>query len=455
MKLTCRLMIGLLILGLLTTFAPALAQDIEIIRPERTGKEIILTPPGFAAKSEPIPAENGLYRFTHYLVVACNDDQTGEGGEVSQYLNINNGLIGFFPDNILTMTKGQMPETGEGEMDFWTILPSMTQRMFVKTPEQGKMLVQMTAGDGMQTGKTARFDAWKQGDRFWRTAKVVKRTTLPARLIEGNTKPIPVEIYEANGPEGRMNVWLVDLGLATGQYAPLATNHAVVGMGGIGLLMNHRNKHVYLVFQINDVPNTKGCRLLTLYPKTRQFSGAGYKPMGDFLLDKMAQAKREQQQQQAEQATADNEEEDPQLRALLRQQGEVNAAIQKKVADAAVNAAMLNDMSEITRSQMAMGTNVEDQYRMADIEMKISQRRLEIELDQMREDSDSEAENRRRAIRQKMACGERQRVLWQEHRQSAVKLKKQFAGRETDLDYVQKVGELSTQLYTRMAQICQ
>jgi hypothetical protein len=440
---------------LLTAFTSAQAQNIKIIRPERTGKEIILTPPGFSARSEPIPAENGLYRFTHHLVVVCNNDQTGEGGEVSQYLNINNGMIGFFPDNMLTMTKGQMPETGEGEMDFWTILPSMTQRMFVKTPEQGKMLVQMTAGDGMQTTKTARFDAWKQGDRFWRTAKVIKRTTLPARLIEGNAKPIPVEIYEATGPEGRINVWLVDLGLAAGQYAPLATNHAVVGMGGIGLLMNHRNKHVYLVFQVNDVPNTKGCRLLTLYPEKRQFSGAGYKPMGDFLLDKMAEAKREQQQQQAEQTIADNEEEDPQLRALLRQQGEVNAAIQKKVADAAVNAAMLNDMSEITRSQMAMGTNVEDQYRMADMDLKISQRRLEIELDRMREDSDSEAENRRRAIRQKMDCNGRQRTGWQQHRLDAAKLKKQFAGRETDLDYFQKVSELSTQFYTRLAQICQ
>ncbi|MEZ0607235.1 hypothetical protein ACAW74_01910 [Fibrella sp. WM1] len=437
----------------LTTLPVTQAQRIEIIKPERTGKDIVLTRPTFSARPEAIPAENGLYRFTHYLVVACNDDQSGEGGEVSQYLNINNGLIGFFPDNLLTMTKGQLP-TGDGEIDFWAILPSMTQRMFIKSPERGKMLVQMTAGDGMQTTTTARFDAWNQGDMFWRTAKVIKKTTLPARLIEGNAKPIPVEIYEATGPEGRVNVWLIDLGLATGQYAPLKTNHAAVGMGGIGLLMNHFNKHVYLVFQVNDVPNTKGCRLVTFYPKARQFSGAGYKPFGDLMLDKLADAQREQQKEQAEQLAADDEETDAQLRELRRQARELGAAMQKKVADGATNAAMLNDLSEVNRTTMAMATNVDDQYKMADIELKIARRRLEIELDQMREDSDPEAEKRRRAIREKMRCGEQQRVLWQEHRQNAAKLKKQFEGRETDYDCQEKMGQLSTRFYTRLAQVC-
>lgn len=437
----------------LTALTASHAQNIEIVRPERTGKEIVLTRPAFSARPEAIPAENGLYRFTHHLVVVCNDDQTGEGGEISQYLNINNGLIGFFPDNMLTMTKGQLP-TGEGAMDFWAILPSMTQRMFIKSPEQGKILVQMTAGDGMQTTTTARFDAWNQGDIFWRTAKKIKTTTLPARLIEGNAKPIPVEIYDATGPEGRVNVWLVDLGLATGQYAPLKTNHAVVGMGGIGLLMNHKNKHVYLVFQVNDVPNTKGCRLLTFYPKTRQFSGAGYKPFGDLMLNKMAEAQREQQQTQAEQAVANEEEEDAQLRELMRQGRELGAAMQKKAADRATNAAMLNDLSEVSRNTSAMAANVEEQYKMADIELKISQRRLEIELDRMREDSGPEAEKRRRAIREKMRCGEQQRVLWQEHRQLAAKLKKQFQGRETDYEYMEKLGELSTRFYTRLTLVC-
>ncbi|MBC8151272.1 MAG: hypothetical protein H7Z72_00005, partial [Bacteroidetes bacterium] len=122
----CCLMLGL------TALTASQAQNIEIIRPERTGKDITLTRPTFSARPEAVPAENGLYRFTHYLVVVCNDDQTGEGGEISQYLNINNGLIGFFPDNMLTMTKGQLP-TGEGAMDFWAILPSMTQRMFIKS----------------------------------------------------------------------------------------------------------------------------------------------------------------------------------------------------------------------------------------------------------------------------------------------------------------------------------
>lgn len=430
----------------------ATAQLIEIIKPERTGKDIVLTRPAFAAKSEAVPTENGLYRFTHYLVVTCNDDESGEGGEVSQYLNINNGLIGFFPDNMLTMTKGQLP-TGDVPLDFWAILPSMTQRMFIKSPEQGKMLVQMTAGDGLQTTQTARFDAWNQGDIFWRTAKKIKTTTLPARLIEGNARPIPVEIYEATGPEGRVNVWLIDLGLATGQYAPLKTNHAVVGMGGIGLLMNHVNKHVYLVFQINDVPNTKGCRLVTFYPKARQFSGAGYKPFGDMMLDKMAEAKQAQQNEQAEQPVPDQEE-DAQLRELMRQAHELGAAMQKKAADGATNAAMLNDVSEMSRITASLATNVEDQYKMADIELKIARRRLDIELDQMREDSGPEAEKRRQAIRAKMRCGEQQRVLWQEHRQNAARLKKQFEGREADYDYQEKMGELATRFYTRLTQVC-
>lgn len=438
---------------LLTTLTATLAQRIEIIKPERTGKEITLTRPEFTARPEAVPAENGLYRFTHHLVVVCNDDQSGEAGELSHYLNINNGVIGVFPDNMLTMTKGQLP-SGEGEMDFWAILPSMTQRMFIKSPEHGKLLVQMTAGDGMNSTTTARFDAWNQGDMFWRTAKVIKKTTLPARLIEGNTKPIPVEVYEATGPEGRVHMWLVDLGPATGQYASLKTNHAVVGMGGIGLLMNHFNKHVYLVFQINDVPNTKGCRLVSFYPKARQFSGGGYKPFGDLMLGKMAGAQREQQQQ-PETTAAGEEEEDPQLRALLRQRHELGAAASKKAADGAANAALLNDLSEMTRTTMAMAANVDEQYKMADIDLKIAQRRLEIELDHMREDRGPEADKRRADIRRKMDCVGRQRGLWQQYRLDAAKLKKQFEGRDTDYDFMEKLGEISTRFYTRLTQICQ
>ncbi len=138
----------------------------------------------------------------------------------------------------------------------------------------------------------------------------------------------------------------------------------------------------------------------------------------------------------------------------MRQGRELGAAMQKKVADGATNAAMLNVLNEVSRNTAAMAANVEDQYKMADIELKISQRRLEIELDQMREDSGPEAEKRRRAIREKMRCGEQQRVLWQEHRQRAAKLKKQFLGRETDYEYMEKLGELSTGFYTLLTQVC-
>ena len=240
------------------------SQKIEIIKLDKGFKEIDFTKPKFNAKPDPIPVQNGIYKFTHYLGVVCSDDVTGDRGELYQYLNISNGTVGFFGEDIIKM----MPEANQNEedkMDFWAILPSKNQRMFINSKKNGKMVMQMSAGDGTNTTISARFDAWNESDIFWKNAKKIKTVTLPAHLIEGSKASIALDVYDFMSEEnGRVQVAMKDLGTAEGQYAPLKKIYAAVGMGGIGYVLNPFNNHVYLVFSIGTYVNTKGCRLFSL-----------------------------------------------------------------------------------------------------------------------------------------------------------------------------------------------
>ncbi|MDZ7896912.1 MAG: hypothetical protein U5N85_02630 [Arcicella sp.] len=98
------------------------------------------------------------------------------------------------------------------------------------------------------------------GDIFWTTAKKIKSVPIPKKLIETGKiteGSMTLDVYEYVGDEGKVQIWLKDLGIAEGQYAPLKDNYAVTGLGGAGWIFNRRNNHVYLVFQVNDAANTK------------------------------------------------------------------------------------------------------------------------------------------------------------------------------------------------------
>ena len=71
---------------------------------------------------------------------------------------------------------------------------------------------------------------------------------------------------------------------------------------------------------------------------------------------------------------------DLQLIALYKEKAKIGKDFQTKVMESNANAALLNDASEITRSTAEFGTNPEMIYKMADIELRIKAREIEIEL---------------------------------------------------------------------------
>ncbi len=426
----------------------SLAQKIQIIKPEKGVKEIDLTRPVTPAKVEPIPGQNGLYRFTHRLGVICDTDG-GERGELIQYLNVSNGVTGLFRDDIARIVPEMVNQT-EGNMHFWAILPDHSQRMYVETREHGRLVMQQSVNDphtgAAYTLTAARFDAFNDGQIFWHSAKKVKPVTLPASLLEGAGAPLTFDLYTFNSEEGPVQILLKDLGTATGQWATLGKIHAAVGMGGIGYVHNAGNNHVYLVFSISN--GQSGCRLYSLSAQQKSFSGAGFKPAGDLILDRLAESQKEQAQQQAERQAEISAEEDATLRQLYQKQERVRATMQKKMTDAMANAGLFNDMNELA----SLGPDAETTYQLADIGLQIEQRKLQLELAQLTEAGASYAD--KQPVQRKLSCIPGQRQLWLRYRNEVVALRKRYKKPDTDPDYREKSSRLLLRVNEEVARSC-
>lgn len=442
------------ILAFLASFA-GYCQKIEIIKMGGGFKEIDFSKPKFNLKAEPVPKANETYKMTHLMEVVCDDDATKESGTMVQYINITNGVVGITPE-LLKQWKGVGGESMEslGQLNYWAILPNMTQRMFMNTPETGKTVMEMTAGDGMYTTTMARFDALNLGEIFWRTAKKIKTVTLPKNLFttsaNGTTNSdVSLDVYEYTGDEGKVHIWLKDLGLAEGQYAPLKENYAVTGLGGSGWILNRRNNHVYLVFQVNDAANTKGCRLSALYAKPHSFSGAGFKPLGDMVYKNITEG-HQKNMENFEQNLADElaGEEDAQIKALLKEKAAIAKEIAEKNMQTNANAAMLNDASEFMRGNMALVFDQDLFYKSGDIELRISTRRLQIEL------NETEDPQTRTELNKKINCNTKQRQHLANYRTNAKKLKEQIKGLEP-YEQAEKMGALQQEYIIKAQSICQ
>lgn len=448
MKKTFYLLATLLFLGKVQ------AQDIEIINPAGGFKEIDFSKPSFNLKPDPIPKASGTYSTTHYLVVYCSDG-AGESGMIHQYINMTNGVVGI-PKSLLSKWETGSESVGDTEgLDYWTILPSMNQRMYVNTPDMGKIVMEMTAGDGTQTTTMARFDAYMQGDIFWTSAKKIKTKTFKKGAFvtsANNDAPaITADVYEFNSEDGKVHIYLKDLGEASGQFAPIKSTYAATGMGGMGWVYNKRNNHVYLVLQILRPDNVQyGCRIVEFYPKKHTFSGASYKPMGDIMLDKIKENDSEKNEEINEQLAQELEgEEDTQLKALLKEKAQIEKELQKKTMENMSNAALLNDASEVTRSMYNMAMDGDFLYKTLDIDLRIEARRIQIELSK-----DGISAEERRELNKKLNCNTKQRQLWVNYKDEAKRLKEKVKGLE-QYEKMEKFTALMTKYQEMSMSICQ
>ncbi|MER0437893.1 hypothetical protein [Emticicia sp. W12TSBA100-4] len=446
-KIFC-LLAALLFLGKLQ------AQDIEILDISKGFKEIDFTKPSFNLKPDPIPKEGDTYKTTHYLVVYCSDGE-GESGLIHQYINMTNGVVGIPKELLRQWETGTESMEGVENLHYWAILPSMNQRMYVDTPDMGKIVMGMTAGDGTQTTTMARFDAYMQGEIFWTSAKKIKTKTFPkgAFITSANNEApaVTADVYEFNSEEGKVHIYLKDLGEASGQFAPIKSTFAATGMGGMGWVYNKRNNHVYLVMQILKADNLQyGCRIVEFYPKKHTFSGAGYKPMGDIMLQKVQESHKENNTAIDENLSQELEnEEDAQLKALLKEKAQIEKELQKKTMENMSNAALLNDASEITRSTFEMAMNGDFMYKTLDIDLRIEARKIQIELNREGITADE-----RRELNKKLNCNTKQRQLWANYRDEAKKLKEKVKGLE-QYEQMEKFTALMSDYQQRSLSLCQ
>lgn len=426
------------------------AQDIEFINPKEGFKEIDLTNPTFSVKPDPIPKANEIFKTTHLMISVCSHD--GDGSVIHQYINQTNGVIGT-PKELLKKwhVMDALPFDSK-ELDYWAILPNKTQIYYTNTADNGKIAVEMTTGDGNYTNTMARFDNMMEGEIFWLNAKKTQSIKIPKGQLSTSQKfaseAFMADVYEFPSEEGKMRAIIRDLGEAKGQYAPLKSNYAVVGLSGLGWVYNKRNNHVYLVYDIQNIATKVGCRLAGLIPEKHTFSGAGYKPMGDILMSGIAKSHQENLSEidQTLQENLENET-DLQLIALYKEKAKAERELQTNNMETNTNGAMLNDASEISRGMMEMALNPDIKFKTMDINLRIEARKLEIEL------SDNQDPEQRKWLNKKLNCNRQQQTLWMNYRTDGRKLQESIKGMNVEVR-MEKLGTLLSAYQQRILQAC-
>lgn len=441
-----KLLVFMLYIGIMQSKA----QDIEFINPKEGFKEIDLKNPSFAVKSDPIPKANEVFKTTHLMISVCSHD--GDGSVIHQYINQTNGVVGI-PKELLKkwQVMSELPYDAK-ELDYWAILPNKKQLYYVNTEENGKVVIEMTTGDGNYTNTMAKFDNMMQGEIFWRSAKKTKSIKISKGDLTTSknfeSEGFMADVYEFPSEEGKMRAIIRDLGEAKGQFAPLISNYAAVGLAGLGWIYNKQNNHVYLVYHIQNVATKAGCRLAGLIPEKTTFSGSGYKPMGDILMPNIKESHQENLSE-ISQTLKDNlaNETDPQLIALYKESAKIDRELQTKSMETSANGAMLNDVSEISRGMIENALNPDIKYKTMDISLRIEARRLEIEL------SESQDPEQRKALNKKLNCNRRQQTLWLNYRTDGRKLKENIKGMEIQ-QQMEKLSTLMMDYQQRMLQDC-
>lgn len=217
----------------------------------------------------------------------------------------------------------------------------------------------------------------------------------------------------------------------------------------MGYILNSLNNHVHLIFSITGDGGNTGCRLYALQPKVKTFSGAGYKLVGDIVAPTLEAAKNEKNQNY-EQDLAETlaEEEDVQIRGLLKEKADLQRKMTDKHSDNVIGGAMLNDLNEMNRATLNAVMDVETNYQLNDVELRIQLRRRQIDL------SNEPSPELRTQLNKQINCLTKQRQLWANHCTDALKLKAKIKNLE-QYEQLEKMGALMADYQQRSMALCQ
>lgn len=119
--------------------------------------------------------------------------------------------------------------------------------------------------------------------------------------------------------------------------------------------------------------------------------------------------------------------------------------------DGMANAALFNDVTEISRTANRMAAETENEYQLAGIQLSIDERRLQIQLDNMQ--GEGAAEERAR-IRRKLACIPRQRDIFTRQRSELNALRKKYPPTDGGFEYNEKAGEVKARYMNELIRSC-
>lgn len=316
---------------------------------------------------------NGEFTFNKKIGFSVN---ATEGDLVSYfYLNTKNG-------NSMMDWKGlkeMLTETVEGEM---TQIKNSNNDFYQYTKSsEGNFAMKMGSGQSMvvhdlQTGMLSK--------QFFKT---FKKTGNKVGKVGGNKYP-RVE-YSGISEGKKMSIWL-----SHPQEILIDTKftYSISGYWGLGFIASPTGK-TYMITGIEG----EGVSIFMNYIEntSANFSGKGYKPMGEMMGQAMAQNSAEMNAAMQQMYAEANAEEDPKLKQLKLQQIEQT---EKLLKNANSNATNFSQTSDLQDAPFVKDTNSEDAmvnyYNMMLTSLDQSIREHQLGLKEAQENNEAKSTNR-------------------------------------------------------------
>lgn len=257
---------------------------------------------------------NGSYSFNKKLTFTLRDPEIGSV-TASSWLNTRTGYAWLDDANLKRLAKEQMEESAD-----WVIAPTGDFIMYMKSSEGRFVSKSRGQGEWVAQDFMTKFEV----DEFKKIFKATKRVQA-ANQAAGI--PFTRQAYTGVVEGKPTTLWLSasdDVRINT-KFTSMITG--VFGLGYIALSPSR----TYLITGMEQ--GGSSLFLTNISNQSSQFSGKGYKPLGQVAAPYLEQSKANQRAEAEAFEKALREVEDPKLRQLMREQQQQMQAMQQGTLD--------------------------------------------------------------------------------------------------------------------------
>jgi inhibitor of KinA sporulation pathway (predicted exonuclease) len=263
-----------------------------------------------------------------------------------------------------------------------------------------------------------------------------------ANVVPKGTNGVPFARvgYTGKDDEGKtVTIWLSD---AQDVKLDIGYTFDLIGHWGLGYVASPTGR-TYLITGFEG--DGMGIFLTGIQQASVQFSGAGYKTMGEVIKTSMDENAAEEAENPMEDPSID--EEDAALRALMKQGYELQKKAEARVSKALEKATASNNISAIADISRPTVESLDEQNALNQINLKIEYRQIQIRLE------NAFTPKERSDISKAMSCNTKAQSHWNQYNDRAKEIVRNNPKLDT-YDLQEKIGELMTTYLQQSLQMC-